>query len=183
MVSGARTRSSANLYDATATNCQPRACIVARTRRRAGRDGGRFGHLDRNATSRHLYIVAMCEAEEETILRDALQTLPEDQRIVLEAWYFEDISFDELVLRTGVPRNTLRARVSRARSRLREALARDPRWIALEEIRTTEMHAALARHPLRTALRRLRRRRGGGDGSNGSPAPLTVAAPVRRRSD
>ena len=126
----------------------------------------------------------MCEPEEETILREALQTLPAEQRIVLEACYFEDISFDELVLRTGVPHNTLRARVSRARSRLREALAHDPRWIALEEIRTEEMHAALARHPLRTALRRLRRRRGGGDGSDGSAAPLTLAAPAkRRRSD
>jgi RNA polymerase sigma-70 factor (ECF subfamily) len=57
----------------------------------------------------------------------AMRTLPLEQSVVLELAYFEEMSGPEIAEVIGVPPNTIRSRLSRARDALREALARADR--------------------------------------------------------
>lgn len=55
-----------------------------------------------------------------TVVLSALGSLSEDQRTILELGYFEGLSLSEIADRINVPVGTIKSRLSRALSRLRE---------------------------------------------------------------
>jgi RNA polymerase sigma-70 factor (ECF subfamily) len=55
-------------------------------------------------------------------VREALDQLPADQRLVLEQAYFEGFSLSEIAARQGAPLGTIKSRLARALTRLREIL-------------------------------------------------------------
>ena len=55
-------------------------------------------------------------------VRRAVETLPPDQRAVLELSYFEGLSLAETAERLGVPLGTIKSRLARALTRLRQDL-------------------------------------------------------------
>jgi RNA polymerase sigma-70 factor (ECF subfamily) len=57
------------------------------------------------------------------LLRDGLARIPLDDQIALELAYFESLTTRELAAVLEVPENTVRSRLSRARDKLRAALA------------------------------------------------------------
>lgn len=65
---------------------------------------------------------AAARGEESEILREALDALPLDHRIALELAYWEDMSGPEIAIALGIGANTVRSRLSRARTALREAI-------------------------------------------------------------
>ena len=67
---------------------------------------------------------AVARSEESAVLRAALDHIPLDHRIVLELAYWEDMSGPEIGIALGIPANTVRSRLARARSGLREAIAK-----------------------------------------------------------
>ena len=67
---------------------------------------------------------AAARGQETEVLRAALDELPLDHRIALELSYWEEMSAPEIAIALGVPANTVRSRLSRARTALREAIAR-----------------------------------------------------------
>jgi RNA polymerase sigma factor (sigma-70 family) len=56
----------------------------------------------------------------------ALQQVPLDTQIVLELYYWEDLSIDEVARVVDVPTGTVKSRLHRGREQLREALDRIP---------------------------------------------------------
>jgi RNA polymerase sigma-70 factor, ECF subfamily len=56
------------------------------------------------------------------LVRRTLRELPEDQRIVLLLGYFEGLSSSEIATRLATPIGTVKSRVAKGLSRLREAL-------------------------------------------------------------
>lgn len=60
--------------------------------------------------------------QESETLRDALKTLPEKQRILVEKAYFGDLSHSEIAAETGLPLGTIKSRIRLALERLRRAL-------------------------------------------------------------
>ena len=56
------------------------------------------------------------------LVRRTLRELPEDQRIVLLLGYFEGLSSSEIAARLATPIGTVKSRVAKGLSRLREAL-------------------------------------------------------------
>jgi RNA polymerase sigma-70 factor (ECF subfamily) len=63
-------------------------------------------------------------------VRDALGSLPEGQREVVELAFVDGLPYDEIAERLGVAEGTVKTRVARARAQLRRVLSRDD---ALEE--------------------------------------------------
>jgi len=55
-------------------------------------------------------------------VRDALSTLPEEQRVVVELAYFKGLSTQEIGELVGVPRGTVKSRLFAAREKLSRAL-------------------------------------------------------------
>jgi|SoiMethySBSTD1v2_1073268.scaffolds.fasta_scaffold456682_2 RNA polymerase sigma-70 factor (ECF subfamily) len=55
-------------------------------------------------------------------LRSALAALPEDQRVVVALREWEGLDYEEIAAIEGVPVGTVRSRLARARTALREAL-------------------------------------------------------------
>ena len=53
-------------------------------------------------------------------LLDAVSQLPEDQRDVLTLWAWEQLSYEEIAAALHLPIGTVRSRLNRARTRLRE---------------------------------------------------------------
>ncbi len=66
---------------------------------------------------------AAARSEESAVLRTALDHLPLDQRIVLELAYWEEMKGPEIGIALGIPANTVRSRLARARVALRDAIA------------------------------------------------------------
>jgi RNA polymerase sigma-70 factor, ECF subfamily len=56
-------------------------------------------------------------------IRRAAATLPGELREVFELFAFEGLSYDQIVARLGVPKNTVGTRILRARRRLRASFA------------------------------------------------------------
>jgi RNA polymerase sigma-70 factor (ECF subfamily) len=56
------------------------------------------------------------------LVRRTLRDLPEDQRVVLLLGYFEGLSSSEIAARLATPIGTVKSRVAKGLSRLREAL-------------------------------------------------------------
>lgn len=57
------------------------------------------------------------------LVRTALENLPADQRKVIELGYFEGLSLSEVATRLDTPIGTIKSRLARALTRLREELA------------------------------------------------------------
>ncbi len=57
-----------------------------------------------------------------TKVRDALMSLPEEQRAVVVPSYFEGLSSSEIAARLGVPIGTVKSRMKAARAKLKAAL-------------------------------------------------------------
>ncbi len=55
-------------------------------------------------------------------LREAFTALPDDQRLTLEAAFFQGLTYSEIAARHGVPLGTVKSRAARAISSLRDAL-------------------------------------------------------------
>jgi RNA polymerase sigma factor (sigma-70 family) len=61
--------------------------------------------------------------QQKALLRDALARIPLDDQIALELTYFEGMSTREVAAVLEIPENTVRSRLSRARDKLRAAMA------------------------------------------------------------
>jgi RNA polymerase sigma-70 factor (ECF subfamily) len=68
--------------------------------------------------------------ETRDLLQAGLAALPEEYRVVVLMFFFEDASYQEIAAELGVPVGTVMSRLSRAKARLRSALgtadAKDP---------------------------------------------------------
>lgn len=60
--------------------------------------------------------------EDQQLVREALTQLPPDQQRVLELAYFEGFSLSEIATQQGAPLGTIKSRLARALTRLREIL-------------------------------------------------------------
>jgi hypothetical protein len=98
------------------------------------------------------------EPTEPELLRAAMRKLPADAGALLEAYYFEQATLEELSRRAEVPENTVRARLSRGRAALHALLEQDPRWAALASAARPAPHA-LTGDAARGVLELLRRKR------------------------
>ena len=70
-------------------------------------------------------------AEKLVLLRECIDALPEDNRVTVEARYLNQQSLDEIVTTLGVPLQTIKKRLYRAKSQLGLCLER--KLLALEE--------------------------------------------------
>jgi RNA polymerase sigma-70 factor, ECF subfamily len=61
-------------------------------------------------------------ASDQQRVRDALTRLPVDQQLVLELAYFEGFSLSEIATQQAVPLGTIKSRLARALTRLRDVL-------------------------------------------------------------
>lgn len=69
---------------------------------------------------------AVAKRAELQLLSRALQRVPLELQVLLELYYWEDASIDELAAITGVAAGTVKSRLHRARGLLRDALATLP---------------------------------------------------------
>ena len=81
---------------------------------------------------RRLFTDAHAEANE---LRDALATLPAEQRETLELAYFHDMTQPQIAAQLGVPLGTVKARSARALRKLAATLVPDNEIVLGEEAR------------------------------------------------
>ncbi|HLU69098.1 MAG TPA: RNA polymerase sigma factor [Kofleriaceae bacterium] len=63
---------------------------------------------------------------EQRVLGLALQNIPLDLQILIELYYWEELRLEELAQMLGVPEGTVKSRLHRARTLLREAMGRVP---------------------------------------------------------
>jgi RNA polymerase sigma-70 factor (ECF subfamily) len=63
-------------------------------------------------------------------LQLALNKLPDDQRLVIVGYYFEECSYQELAQRLQIPLGTVMSRLARAKTQLRTLLAEKPPAVA-----------------------------------------------------
>ena len=68
--------------------------------------------------------------EEETApdLWQAVLRLPEDQRLAVTLYYYEDLPVADIARALGVPQGTVKSRLSRGRDRLRQMLQEEERY-------------------------------------------------------
>ncbi|MCA9718733.1 MAG: sigma-70 family RNA polymerase sigma factor [Myxococcales bacterium] len=67
---------------------------------------------------------ALARAREEQLLLEALRSIPVEMQIVLELYYWENMSGREIAEIIGIPEGTARTRLRRARHRLEDRLKR-----------------------------------------------------------
>lgn len=60
--------------------------------------------------------------EQQALVQQALQKLPESYRLVMVLRYWQDLSYDEIAKTTGLTESTIKTRLHRARHMLAEAL-------------------------------------------------------------
>jgi len=63
--------------------------------------------------------------ERQSVVREALQTLPEDQRVVIELGYFSGLSQSEIAAELGQPLGTVKTRMRLAMQKLRRVLVQE----------------------------------------------------------
>ena len=63
--------------------------------------------------------------ERQSVVREALQTLPEDQRAVIELGYFSGLSQSEIAMELGQPLGTVKTRMRLAMQKLRRVLVQE----------------------------------------------------------
>lgn len=59
---------------------------------------------------------------DEQLIQIALQSLPEQQRVMILMFYFEDMSYKDIARELGVPIGTVMSRLARAKAALRKKL-------------------------------------------------------------
>lgn len=86
-------------------------------------------------------IVGACE--EERLVVHALRTIPIESQVLLELYYWEELTGGELAAFLGVPEDTARSRLRKARSLLREAVREVERsgWSLADSISRLEQWA------------------------------------------
>lgn len=62
------------------------------------------------------------DGADEELLQIAIQSLPEEQRVMILMFYFEDMSYKEIAEQLGIPIGTVMSRLSRAKAALRKKL-------------------------------------------------------------
>ncbi len=63
--------------------------------------------------------------EQRSVVREAMQTLPEDQRVVMELGYFSGLSQSEIAMELGQPLGTVKTRMRLAMQKLRRVLVQE----------------------------------------------------------
>ena len=63
------------------------------------------------------------EAVDRELLHRALDQLPEQYRLIVGMFYFEEFSYKQIAQELGVPIGTVMSRLARAKQRLRQQLA------------------------------------------------------------
>ena len=90
-------------------------------------DQATLGALERGEVSLHEIQASPSEVaargEEQRVLLVALRRLPLDLQIALELHYWEDLSTAEIATVLDVPQGTIKTRLMRGRTKLREAIA------------------------------------------------------------
>jgi RNA polymerase sigma-70 factor (ECF subfamily) len=81
------------------------------------------GAFDRTAAASDGPLDAVLETEARTVLEEAVRRLPAEQRAVFVLRTFEDLSYKEIAESLDVSVGTVMSRLSRAREKLRGALA------------------------------------------------------------
>ena len=64
----------------------------------------------------------LLERERQRVLREAIDRLPDYQRVVMILFHVEQLSYEEIAVVTGLPLGTIKSRLNRARATLRELL-------------------------------------------------------------
>ena len=64
----------------------------------------------------------LAQRQEQRLLLEGLRTVPLDAQVLLELFYWEDLTSAEIAEITGAPHGTIRSRLRRARELLRERL-------------------------------------------------------------
>jgi RNA polymerase sigma factor (sigma-70 family) len=102
--------------------------IVANEARNRRRSAGRRAHLALRAAAESPSggaapspEAALVEADDRGRLLAAVNTLPEEQRVVVSLRYFAELSEEEVAEALALPRGTVKSRTARALERLREA--------------------------------------------------------------
>lgn len=67
---------------------------------------------------------ASAPADERQLLEDALQRLPDSQRVPLVLYHLEDLSYDDIAARLGISLSKLKTDIHRGRAALRRKLER-----------------------------------------------------------
>jgi RNA polymerase sigma-70 factor (ECF subfamily) len=111
--------------------------IVLNAARNRRRSAGRRQHLElrvevmtpRDEVAPSAEAVAI-RHERRAALLDAVNALASDDRFVIGARYFLDLSEEEIAIAAGIPRGTVKSRLARSRGRLAAALQRSgSEWI------------------------------------------------------
>ena len=67
--------------------------------------------------------IPACSAEDYTELHEAINGLPEKLRVVVILYYFEDMDINAVADILNIPLGTVKSRLFKARSKLKEVLA------------------------------------------------------------
>ena len=67
------------------------------------------------------------DQEQKQLLRQAIDQLPQAQREVLLIYYYQDVTYDQIAQMLGVSSATINARLTKARTRLREQFSTSSR--------------------------------------------------------
>lgn len=87
-----------------------------------GGHDGHDGHEDATATSELTFSYAPPAGDHSEAVREAIRSLPESQRVVIQLHQFEGLTFDKIAERLGTTPGAVRVRASRAYERLRDDL-------------------------------------------------------------
>lgn len=96
-------------------------------RRRAGLQLRAEANAQRDATAASAEAAALA-AERRRGLLEAVNELPPDERLVIGARYFLDLPEAEIATLAGVPRGTVKSRLSRARAKLAKRIGAKEAW-------------------------------------------------------
>ena len=88
-------------------------------RRKTGREVALEGLEERVAPERD---------EERSYLWDAVRALPEDQRLAVLLYYYEDMPVAEIARTLGIAQGTVKSRLGRGRDRLRQMLREEEQY-------------------------------------------------------
>jgi RNA polymerase sigma-70 factor (ECF subfamily) len=99
--------------------------VRGRTARRIVQEpaGEEASLVDRAPTPRPDPFQQLAQARQDARVRTALETLPEGPRRALTLFHLEDVGYDEIAARLGVPMGTVATWISRGRKQLASELA------------------------------------------------------------